>query len=75
MATAQQPLADTYINEASKLNGENYVNWKFKLQTVLELLGGWMIVKGTELKPTDPALISDWNKREAIAKVTLRMSV
>jgi len=75
MATAQQPLADTYINEASKLNGENYVNWKFKLQTVLELFGGWTIVNGTELKPTDPALLADWNKREARAKVTLRMSV
>jgi len=46
-ATAQQQLADTYINEASKLNGENYVNWKFKLQTVLELFGGWTIVNGT----------------------------
>ena len=75
MATAPHHLADTYINEASKLNGENYVNWKFKLQTVLELLGGWTIVKGTELKPADPALIADWNKREARAKVTLRMSV
>jgi len=75
MATAQQPLADTYINEASKLNGENYVNWKFKLQTVLELFGGWTIVNGTEQKPTDPALLADWNKREARAKVTLRMSV
>jgi transposase InsO family protein len=75
MATAQHHLADTYINEASKLHGENYVNWKFKLQTVLELFGGWTIVNGTELKPTDPALLADWNKREARAKVTLRMSV
>ena len=74
-AGAQQQLADTYINEASKLNGENYVNWKFKLQTVLELFGGWTIVNGTELKPADPALILDWNKREAKAKVTLRMFV
>ena len=61
-ATTQQQLADTYINEASKLNGENYVNWKFKLQTVLELFGGWTIVNGTELKPVDPALIPDWKK-------------
>jgi hypothetical protein len=71
MATAQHHLPDTYINEASKLHGENYVNWKFKLQTVLELFGGWTIVNGTELKPTDPALIADWNKREARAKVTM----
>jgi hypothetical protein len=71
MDTAQHHLADTYINEASKLNGENYVNWKFKLQTVLELLGGWTIVNGTELKPTDPALLANWNKREAREKVTL----
>ena len=30
------PLVDTYINEASKSNGENYVNWKFKMMTMLE---------------------------------------
>jgi len=71
MATAQHHLADTYINEASKLHGEDYVNWKFKLHTFLELFGGWTIVNGTELKLTDPALLADWNKREARAKVTL----
>jgi hypothetical protein len=75
MATTQQHLDDTYINEASKLNGENYINWKFKLHIVLELLGGWTIVNGTELKPTDLALLADWNKRKAREKVTLRMSV
>ena len=45
------------------------------MQTILELFGGWTIVNGTELKLADPALIPDWNKREAKAKVTLRMSV
>ena len=47
-------LFDLYITEASKLNEENYVNWKFKLITLLEALILWLIVKGDEHKPTDP---------------------
>ena len=30
-----------YINEAFKLNGENYLNWKFKMMTVLESANVW----------------------------------
>ena len=51
------PLVDTYINEASKLNGENYVNWKFKMMTVLESANAWSIVTGDEPKPATTALI------------------
>ena len=54
-------LVDLYITEASKLNGENYVNWKFKLIIVLEALSLWPIVKGDEQKPTYPLSLSDWN--------------
>ena len=48
------PLADSYLNESSKLDGENYVNWKFKLITVLEAYNLWTIVKGDEPKPIPP---------------------
>ena len=72
---ANPPLADTYINEASKLNGENYVNWKFKMMIVLESANAWSIVTGNEPRPTTAALLPDWNKRELKAKLTLRMSI
>ena len=68
-------LTDLYITEASKLNGENYVNWKFKLITVLEALSLWPIVKGDEQKLTDLLSLSDWNSWETQAKVLIRMSV
>ena len=68
-------LADLYITEASKLIGENHVNWKFKLITVLEALSLWPIVKGDEQNPTDPLPLSDWNSREIQAKVLIHMSV
>lgn len=29
-------FADTYLDESTKLDGGNYVNWKFKLLTILE---------------------------------------
>lgn len=40
------PLVETYLNEANKLDGSNYVNQKFKLQTLLEGYGAWTITKG-----------------------------
>jgi len=74
------PLADTYLNENNKLDGSNYANWKFKMQTLMEGLGVWTIAKGGEDKPdatagATAASIADWDKRENKAKVLLRMSV
>ena len=53
------PLIDTYRNEASKLNGENYINWKFKMMTVLESTNAWSIVIGDEQRPATAALLPD----------------
>ena len=69
------PLADTYINEESKLNGENYVNWKFKMMTVLESANAWSIVTSDEPRPATTTLLLDWNKRELKSKLTLRTSI
>ena len=68
-------ISNLYITEASKLNGENYVNWKFKLITVLESLILWQIVKGDEQNPTDSLSLSDQNSRETQAKVFICMSL
>ena len=69
------PLVDSYINETSKLNGDNYVNWKFNLITILEALHLWMIVKGDEEKPSNILSIQEWNLWEVQAMVTLCMSM
>jgi hypothetical protein len=29
-------LIDSYLNKSTKLDGENYVNWKFKLDILME---------------------------------------
>ena len=72
---AYMSLANLYITEASKLNGENYVNWKFKLIIMLEDLSLWSIVKGDEQKPTDPLSLPDSNSRETQEKMLIHMSV
>jgi hypothetical protein len=59
------------LNESTKLDGENYVNWKFKLMTVLEAYNLWSIVSRDETKPTVVASILDWDKREMKEKVLL----
>ena len=68
-------LVDLYITESSKLNGENFVNWKFKLIIVLEALSLWSIVKGDEQKLTVALSILDWESQEVQAKVLIRMSI
>ena len=40
-----------YLNESNKLDGSNYSNWKFKMQTVLEAHNSWTIENGDESKP------------------------
>ena len=68
-------LLDTYMNESTKIDGENYVNWKFKKMTILEGNNLWSIVSGDEPKPTVASSIPDWERRETKAKVLLHMSV
>lgn len=37
--------------ESNNLDGSNYVNWKFKVQTSLKATMAWNIVTGVEDKP------------------------
>jgi hypothetical protein len=74
------PMVETYLNKANKLDGWNFINWKFKMQKVMEGYGVWNIVKGTKLKPDVAAgatktQIQDWEKHGNKAKVLLCMSV
>ena len=70
---------EMYLNESSKLDGSNFTNWKFKLQTLLEGANAWSIVTGEEQKPNivtgTTALIQDWDKRENKEKFILKMFV
>ena len=52
---------ENYLNKASKLYGDNYLDWKFKILTMLEALNVWTIVKKDEAKPTG-ATLADWEK-------------
>ena len=64
------------MNEHSKLDGSNYANWKFKMQTLLEAQSAWTIVNGDESKPAaGSASIPEWEKRESRARTMLKMSV
>lgn len=72
-------LAESYLFESNKLDSENYANWKFKLQTLMEGNNTWVIVSGAEVKPVSPqaidAAIQDWERQENKAKMILWMTV
>jgi hypothetical protein len=54
-------IADSYINESNKLDGENYVNRKFKLQKLMEGYNDWLISCGDKTKPVAPtSLVQYW---------------
>ena len=75
-ARMANPLEETYLNEVNKLDGSNFINWKFKMQTLMEGYGVWMIAKGYEERldattSVTVTTIQDWDKRENKAKVLL----
>jgi len=41
-------ILESYLHESGKLDGMNFSNWKFKMQTLLESVNAWSIVLGDE---------------------------
>ncbi len=73
-------IVEAYLNESNKLDGSNYTNWKFKLQTLLEEQNSYGIATGDKVKPATATggsntTIQDWEKREMKEKVLLKLSV
>ena len=73
-------ITEAYLNESNKLDGSNYTNWKFNLQTLLEGYNAYGIATGDEVDLTTATsgsntTIQDWEKREMKAKVLLKLSV
>ena len=69
-------IFEACMNEHNKLDSSNYANWKFKMQTLLDMQSAWTITNGDEPKPaTGSALIPYWEKREGKARMLLKMSV
>ena len=63
-------IPEPYLNESTRLDGQNYANWKFKVLT-LEGNNLWPIVSGAKPKPTTTAAIPYWEKREMKANMLL----
>lgn len=66
---------ESYLHESGKLDGSNFMKWKFKIQTLLEGVNAWSIVTGDEQRVNAGTQEQDWDKGENKAKVLLKMSV
>ena len=66
---------DSYLHESSKLDGTNFSNWKFKMQTLLESANAWSIIMGNEQRSRTVTQEQDWDKIETKIKFILKMSV
>jgi hypothetical protein len=60
----ENALANSYLNESNKMDGSNYVNWKFNIKTLMETSNVWPVVSGQEAKFEAPANTRDWDTRE-----------
>lgn len=53
---------ESYLHESRKLDGSNFKNWKFKIQTLLEGANAWSIVTGDEKRVNAGTQEQDWDK-------------
>src|ERR1700678_1726539 len=64
----------TNVYRIEPLKGaENYAVWKIKMMDILTDQGLWDYV--TETAPTDPDLLSAWNKKDRTALSTIRLRI
>jgi len=62
-------MANLYLNEANKLNGVNYVSYKFNMKILMEWYNVYAIESGDEAKKVaHRALLQDWEKRKTKEK-------
>lgn len=52
-----------YLHKSSKLDGSNFMNWKFNIQTLLEGVNAWSIVTGDEQRLSAGTQEKDLDKR------------
>jgi hypothetical protein len=65
-----------YSNESNKFDGSKYVNWKLKIQTLMEGEKVWCNASIKDAKPEAfPNSIQYWERRERQEIVLLRMSM
>ena len=56
-------LSDRVIAGITKLNGENYHDWKFAVSMLLRAQDSWDIVLGIEPRPKDVKDAADWDRK------------
>jgi len=71
----ENPLVDSYLNESTKLDGKIFMNWKVKMQILMEGYNVWEIVFKDEAKLVALANTHDWDRSKTKEKVLLRMLI
>ena len=55
--------SDRYLTAITKLNGENYHDWKFAVSMALRQKGCWAVVSGTEAKSSTREAEKSWDTK------------
>lgn len=67
-------LSNSLLSAVPKLNGTNYLDWKFAVSMVLRRAGCWEIASGTSAKPARGDT-SDWERKSDEALTIIGLSV
>ena len=68
-------MADRLLSSITRLNGENYHDWKFAIGMAMRARGCWDVVSGKEKRPTDGKEEKEWDRKaeEGLTLIGLSM--
>lgn len=61
------------LKSVTQLNSSSYVRWRFEIQAHLEAKEVFDVANGSKVQPTD-ATLSDWKKKDALARSLISKS-
>ena len=67
--------SSAHVIGIDKFGGEDFHNWKFKMQMVLVAKDLWDIVDGTEVQPKEEPKATEWRKRDRRALADICLSL
>jgi hypothetical protein len=74
MATSTNESSGNYRIDPLR-GAENYTTWRVQISDILTDMGLWEYTTGTITKPTDPAKLEEWQKKDRKALTAIRLRV
>ena len=68
-------MTDRLLYNITRLNGDNYHDWKFAISMALRARGCWDVISGTEKRPTDGKEEKEWDRKAEEGLTLIGLSI